>query len=308
MGETVPQDERRVALEALGERMASLRLRTAEAVRAVQQSLVRHGQLTATTGYLSGDGRIELVDGFKRLQASRALGWPELRVHVLGLDGVQAKAALEALNQQGGLTELEEGWVVRALYREDKLTQPQIGQLLARHKSWVCRRLMLVEQLDEVVQGDVRLGLLAARTAVLLARLPRGNQEEVAQLVARRGLTTKQTEQLVTALLAAADEAERRSILDDWREGRVGPRGAGKARPPRSASTPAQQITNDIGLLCRVSGRLEARLLEQPLSCLGAEGAALVRARLTTELRPALSQLLEAIDRTVGGDVQKEAR
>jgi len=306
MDGTVHQEERKVALAELGERLASLRLRAPETVRSVQQSLVRHGQLTAATVYLAADGRLELVDGFKRLQACRSLGWPALRVHVLALDDAQAKAAVAALNEQGGLTELEQGWLVRSLYRENGLTQPQIGQLLSRHKSWVCRRLMLVELLDEAVQADVRLGLLAARTAVVVARLPRGNQQEVARLVARRGLTTKQTEQLVAALLAAADEAERRSILDDWAEGRAGPRGPGSARPPRPPSPPALKITSDIGLLCRVAARLEARLLERPLSSLGAEGAAAVRCGLKG-LRPVLGLLLHAIERSVGG-AEEEVR
>jgi len=300
MDGAVYQEERLVETTELGERLALLRLRAPEAVRSVQQSLVRHGQLTAATAYLASDGRLELVDGFKRLQACRSLGWPALRVHVLQLEDAQAKAAVEALNEQGGLTELEQGWVVRSLYREDGLTQPQIGQLLARHKSWVCRRLMLVELLDEAVQADVRLGLLAARTAVAIARLPRGNQQAVARLVARRGLTTKQTEQLVAALLAAADEGERRGILDAWAEGRVGPSGGRGARPPRPPSHPALRIVMDIGLLCRVAARLEARLLERPLSSLGAEGAATVRCGLEG-LRPVLELLLQAVERSVGG-------
>lgn len=304
MDGVVHQEERKVALAELGERLSSLRLRTPETVRSLQQSLVRHGQLTAATVYLGGDGRLELVDGFKRLQACRSLGWPSLRVYVLQIDDAQAKAAVEALNEQSGLTELEQGWLVRSLYREDALTQPQIGQLLARHKSWVCRRLALVELLDEAVQADVRLGLLAARTAVTLARLPRGNQQEVARLVARRGLTTQQTEQLVAALLAAADEAELRSILEAWAEGRAGPRGPGGARPPRPPSPPALKITSDIALLCRVAARLEARLLERPLTSLGVEGAAAVRCGIRG-LRPVLELLLQATEWCIEGTEER---
>ena len=187
MDGAVHHEERQVRVAELGEQLGSLRLRSPEAVRSVQQSLVRHGQMSSAAVFHGPAGQLELVDGFKRLQACRALGWETLRVHVLDLDAVQAKVAVEALNVQGGLTELEEGWLVRSLYRDDRLTQPQIGQLLSRHKSWVCRRLMLVELLDEAVQADVRLGLLATRTAVLIARLPRGNQQAVAELVARRG-------------------------------------------------------------------------------------------------------------------------
>jgi ParB-like chromosome segregation protein Spo0J len=296
------RDERQVAVDGLGELLGSLRLRRPEAVRSMQQSLLRHGQLTSVTVFRGATGQLELVDGFKRLQACRALGWATLRIHELGLEGTQAKAAVETLNRQGGLTELEEGWLVRSLYREDRLSQPEIGQLLSRHKSWVCRRLMLVELLDEAVQADVRLGLVAPRTAVLIARLPRGNQAEVSTLVASRGLTTLQTDRLVAALLAAADDAELRRILDEWATGRAGPGGSGPSRHSRPKDSPAMRLVLDAGLLQRVAARLEARLLERPLSALGAEGASAVRCSLKG-LGPVLELLQQAVSACIG---QKE--
>ena len=288
-----------VELAELGQQLSGLRLRSPEAVTEVQRSMSRHGQLTAALAYPGPAGQLELVDGFKRFQAARAMGLAALRVRVLPLDAVHAKAAVVVLNAQGGLSELEEGWLVRSLYRDDGLTQPQIGQLLSRHKSWICRRLMLVELLDEAVSADVRLGLLAARTAVGLARLPRGNQREVAQLVMRRGLTTKQTDQLVAALLAAPDEGERRAILDRWAKGKMGPAVPGGGRSPRPSSSPAVLVALDIGQLCRVTARLEARLLERPLSSFGPEGAATIRGGLEG-LRPVLAVLCRTVESVVG--------
>ena len=285
-----------VELAKLGEQLGTLRLQSPEDVQGMQRSLLRHGQMTAATAYRVAPGQLQLLDGFKRLQAARGLGWATLQVRVLDVAGAHAKAAVEALNQQGGLTELEEGWLVRSLHREDGLTQPEIGQLLGRHKSWVCRRLMLVELLDEVVQGDVRLGLLAARTATSLARLPRGNQRAAAEVVAQRGLTTKQTEQLCAALLATADEAERSHLLDDWASGRAGPSNATRTSP-RDSQSPALLIALDVGQLCRLAARLEARLLERPLASFGPEAAATVRSALEG-LRPVLALLLRATERS----------
>ncbi len=56
-----------------------------------------------------------------------------------------------------------------------------IAARLGRHKSWVCRRLMLVEALDPAVQADVRLGLLMPRAAPAVGQLPRGNQPAAAE-------------------------------------------------------------------------------------------------------------------------------
>lgn len=279
-----------VAVAALGERLGALRLREPESLRAMHRSLVGHGQMTAVTVFADASGQLQLVDGFKRLHVARELGWTALQACTLALTDAQAKVAMQALNRQAGLCELEEAWLVRSLYRDDGLTQPQIGQLIGRHKSWVCRRLMLVESLDEALQGDVRLGLLTSRVGVTLARLPRGNQRTTAAVVTQRGLTSRQVERLCASLLAAPVEA-REPLLADWAAGRVGAR---SASAPRPAPAPAVALMADITQLVRVTGRLQARLLDRPLVALSPEAAAPVRSALL-----GLGALLDALQQTV---------
>jgi hypothetical protein len=199
------QGERRVAISGLGERHAHLRLCGEEPVLQMRRSLERHGQLTALGAYMAEMGELEVIDGFKRLRAARQLDWKDLRVHVLGEDVAAATAAMVLLNETCGLTEIEQGWVCRLLHRDQGLPQFEVARLLGRHKSWVCRRLLLVEELDDAVQAHVRLGLLAPRTASELARLPRGNQLRAAEVVMRRGLTTGQAARLVQMVLACTD-------------------------------------------------------------------------------------------------------
>jgi ParB-like chromosome segregation protein Spo0J len=148
--------ERRVRLEGLGERLAALRLCEAEALARMQQSLASVGQVSAISVFTPEGAGFEVLDGFKRTRAARALGWTDLRAQVLAVDVVGAKVALTLLHERGGLTELEEAWLVRSLYREDHLSQPEIARHLSRHKSWVSRRLLVAEGLDDAVQADVR--------------------------------------------------------------------------------------------------------------------------------------------------------
>jgi hypothetical protein len=63
-----------IALAELGERLSPLRLRSPEALRAMQQSLSRDGQLVAVVCSRHAE-TLELVDGFKRLVGARKLGW-----------------------------------------------------------------------------------------------------------------------------------------------------------------------------------------------------------------------------------------
>jgi ParB-like chromosome segregation protein Spo0J len=185
--------EQSVALGELGEQLGRLRLCEPDAVAAMEMSLARYGQLTAALAFPRGD-RLEVIDGFKRLHAARQLGWREVRVRRCSADVVQATVQSAALHLGRGLTELEEGWIVRSLYREHRLSQPTIAERLMRHKSWVCRRLLLVEALDSEVQARVRLGLLAPRAAVALTALPRGNQKAASDVVVQRALTERARE------------------------------------------------------------------------------------------------------------------
>ncbi len=150
-------DTRVIEIASLSERLAPLRLCEASALLAIRRSLERHGQLSALTLFVEAD-RFEIIDGFKRVRAARAIGWSTLLARVDDVGAVDAKLRLAELHDRRRLTELEEAWLVRSLYRDDGLGQPEIARRMSRHKSWVCRRLMLVEALDPAVQGDVRLG------------------------------------------------------------------------------------------------------------------------------------------------------
>jgi ParB-like chromosome segregation protein Spo0J len=295
-------EERAVAIGDLRESHAGLRLLDEGALREMRESLARHGQLMAVATYRprSDDGasELEVVDGFKRLRAARALGWTLLRVRILPLCGPEAKAAIGILNHGRGLSELEEAWLVRSLYRDDGLTQPQIGRILGRHKSWVSRRLLLAEGLEDSVQADVRLGLLAASTAAIVARLPRCNQLAAAETVMRAGLTKYQADRLVTQVLALP-AGEREAALCDALEGElrlVGPKNQGA--PER---TPAQWLMADVATLTRICARLQARLMEQPLMGMG-EPAAHLAADGLAGLGSVLTALVGAIERALAGD------
>jgi ParB/RepB/Spo0J family partition protein len=283
--------ERTVRVEVLGERLCALRLCETDALTRMQRSLASVGQVSAISVFTPDGGGLELLDGFKRLRAAKALGWTELRAQVLAVDMVGAKIALTLLHERGGLTELEEAWLVRSLYREDHLSQPEIARRLSRDKSWVSRRLLVAEGLDDAVQADVRLGLLSPSAAAALARLPRRNQRPAAQVVARTGMTFRQTARMVEEVLACADEPARDEAIERWR---VAPPSRAAPHPARRARSDAEWLLGDVATMTRVAARLEARLLAQPLAALGARAGELCANALT-----ALAPVLAALGRTI---------
>jgi hypothetical protein len=103
----------------------------------MRRSLERHGQLSPIVAFAEGD-QVQTLDGFYAAARGARAGLVERGDHLAEVaDGVDAKIQLAALHEQRGLTELEEGWLVRHLYRDDHLSQPEIARRLDRHKSWV---------------------------------------------------------------------------------------------------------------------------------------------------------------------------
>lgn len=293
---TIPaRAEQFTRLERLGTRLSGLRLCLPTAVRALRESLEQRGQLSPLLVIEAGAG-LEVLDGFKRLAAARELGWPELRVLRQPLPEADAKAWLVALHAVQRLTELEEGWLVRSLHRDHALTQAAIAAELGRDKSWVCRRLLLVESLEPEVQARVRLGLLAPRAALALHALPRGNQAVAAEVVACRGLTVRQTELFVTHLLEQVDTPARQRVLDAWHSGLKGPVKPAP-RPSRALRSEADWMATDVTTLRRVAARLQARLLGTPLKAFGPAAAELLDESLQA-LLPVLARLSHTITTT----------
>lgn len=282
----------------LGERLGALRLCEAAALEAMQRSLSRKGQLTPVVVFAER-GRLEVLDGFKRLRAARALGWATVVTAVADIGSLDAKIRLAELHKQRGLSELEEGWLVRSLHREDRLSQSEIARRLERHKSWVCRRLMLVETLDAAVQADVRLGLLSPRAAVALGALPRGNQPGAAEVVVRRGLTVRQVELWVAQLVDLGDNEARAAEIARRLE--VAAEASPPQKPPRAVRNEAEWMAADIATVRRVAARLQARLLGTPLPTLGLPAAEVLRQGLVH-----LAPVLTALGHTVAVVLDKE--
>jgi len=211
---------RPLAVEVLGERYRRYRLSDPAAEEAVARSLQRYGQMAPVVVCVH-DGTAEVVDGFKRLAAARLLlpRWPTLSVRLLSVDERAAKAAIYALNRVSSTThELEEAWIVHALVREDGLSQVEAAALLGRHKSWVCRRLALLERLAPPAQEDLRLGLMSVSVARQVVRLPAGNQTEVLQVTRRDGLNAAEVRGVVDLLLASASHEQEEYVLAKPRE------------------------------------------------------------------------------------------
>ena len=181
-------------------------------------SMARYGQISPLAVCLREE-RPEVLDGFKRVASAKVLpAVTSLEARLLEVDEPTAKSIILGLNGIGGrMKELEEAWIVQALVREDGLSQLQVAELLQRHKSWVCRRLALVERLVEECREDLRLGLLSPTMARQLTRLPAGNQVAMVAAARREHLTAAEVRGVVDLIVACSSRSQIESILQQPR-------------------------------------------------------------------------------------------
>ena len=218
MADPLSGDVRIMAVDQLGQQYRRYRLPDPEAEAAMAESLRRYGQQTPLVVCLREE-TYQVLDGFKRLAAAQVLSLKTVSIRSLEVDERLAKAAILGLNQTGRRTrDWEEAWIVHALVREDGLTQEQVAELLSRHKSWVCRRLALVEKLADPAREDLRLGLLSVTAARSLVRLPAGNQVDVLATLHRDKLTAAELDGVVDLLRAAPGQIQEEYILEQPRQ------------------------------------------------------------------------------------------
>jgi ParB family chromosome partitioning protein len=194
--------------------LGKMRIMNMSRILQVEKSMRLHGQLQPVVARVY-EGGIQLIDGFKRLYASETLLIESLQCHLLEVDEEQAKVLLLSYNWNSrSLESYEEALVLQDLLETHDMDQRQLSRLTGKSTSWVSRRLSLIGKLDQEIGTDIRMGVLTSSHARALMRLPRGNQVAVARVIQSHGLTSRQSDQLVDAYLAAEDQQSQQLLLE----------------------------------------------------------------------------------------------
>jgi ParB/RepB/Spo0J family partition protein len=248
-------------LEAIATSLGRVRYPQPSRIERLQQSLARHGQLSPVI-VVRRQGRLELVDGFKRRRAAERLGWTTLLVMEAPLDETAQWATMLWINQRGAqsMSAIEEALVLRELMGVG-LTQVQIAALLERHKSWVSRRIGLIERLHPELLEAIRLGVLHPGVARRLLSLPPGNQLLVAAAVQQARLGPRDTEWVVSLWHQEPSETQRRELLGDPRSRLAMRYPKIPAAEGQGSSSPAyQRVYRLLGVLMGTAARMIAVL------------------------------------------------
>ena len=145
----------------------------------------------------------ELVTGERRWRAAQLAGLQKVPAVIRELDPKSTAAiALVENIQREDLNPLEEAQAFSRLIEEFDLTHQQVADSIGRSRATVSNLLRLLD-LAEPVKQQVNKGLLNMGHARALLTLIRQDQIEIAKLVVNRGLSVRETEELVKKTLAA---------------------------------------------------------------------------------------------------------
>lgn len=148
------------------------------------------------------DGKYELIAGERRLRAVSSLGQNEVKVVVMeATDQEVAEITLIENIQREDLSPLEEAAQYRLLQTRFNMKQEVIARHVGKSRAVVANMVRLLELAPEVrdmlENGEVTVG----HAKVLLQLKDSEQQALAARRVVVRGLTVRQTEQLVRKML-----------------------------------------------------------------------------------------------------------
>lgn len=165
-----------------------LRIVDADRRRRLIASVAEIGQQVPVV-LVNDDDRLVLIDGYLRVEALRRIGRDTALATTWPVSEADALLHHHHLATTAGRSPLEDAWLLSRL-RWHGLDLDELARRLCRSKSWVSRRLALVDEIAAAVQNAVRAGTVSPHAAMkYLVPLARANRLQCEQLIAALGST-----------------------------------------------------------------------------------------------------------------------
>ena len=184
-----------------------------EALEELSASIQSQGIIQPIVVRPLSTGGYEIIAGERRWRAARHAGLKQVPCIVKRVDDKAAVAmALIENIQREDLNAIEEAQALERLQDEFKLTHQQVADVIGKSRTTVSNLLRL-NQLDDQVKRFVETKQLEMGHARALLMLEGERQVEIAERVAKKQLTVRQTEQLVKKCLSGA--SDEKNVVED---------------------------------------------------------------------------------------------
>jgi ParB family transcriptional regulator, chromosome partitioning protein len=162
--------------------------------------------------------RYEIIAGERRWRAAQMAGLHDIPavVRIVPDEAAVAMSLIENI-QRENLNPLEEARALDRLIREFDVTHQQAADAVGRSRASVSNLLRLLELTDEVKTLVEHRQLEMGHARALLGLPQARQQSEVGALVAKKGLSVRETEALVKRMLAHGEKANQRDDGDEPR-------------------------------------------------------------------------------------------
>lgn len=253
-------------LHQLELRYERIRKRAPLAERRLVGSLAEIGQQLPVI-VLSEAARFILIDGYKRVRALKRLAHDTVRATPWQMPEVEA-LLMERRLRCASEDAFDQAWLLAELRTRFALSLEELARRFERDKSWVSRRLALIQVLPISIQDSVRAGTLAAHAAMkYLVPLARANAAAATELAAAIA-SLKPTSREIGALYAGwqGGTARTRELILATPQVYL----QAQATQEPAAPSATQRWLNDLGALGGIARRarrpLEQGLLQQLLT------------------------------------------
>ena len=159
-----------------------------------------------------GSQKYEIIAGERRWRAAQIAGLDSIPA-VVKTAGDEAAIAMSLIEniQREDLNPIEEALALKRLQDEFKLTQQEVADAVGRSRTAVTNLMRLVG-LHIDVQKMLQTGRLEMGHARTLLTLPEIKQVDFARDIAKKGLSVRQTEELVRKAKSSKEVVSERSI------------------------------------------------------------------------------------------------
>ncbi len=169
----------------------------------VVQPIVVRALEPAAGGAPGAQQRYEIIAGERRWRAAQMAGLAEIPAVIRRIpDSAAIAVALIENIQRENLNPLEEARALTRLISEFGLTHQEAAEAVGRSRAGVSNLLRLLELPPEVSELLEKRALEMGHARALLGLATRRHQTEVGLLVAKKGLSVRETEALVRRLTA----------------------------------------------------------------------------------------------------------
>ena len=263
-----------IEIKYISRRFEELRLKDSYRERQLYTSIAEEGIRDPVQGVIQPQGKIILVDGYKRLRCLLKLGNNKVPFVSIGNSETEGLLNLVRLSDMNKLSTLEESVIIDELNQKHGLTVSDIAIYLKRSKSWVSVRLGIIGEMSETVKESLLKGDFPTRSYMYTLRqftrvnhIPRSESDEFVKALSGKRYSTRDIELLAYGYFRGGKDLKEQILTGnlDWTLNKMKRANRESLSGSRSLNETERNIIRDLELVQKYMSRVNVGLANEKL-------------------------------------------